>query len=1461
MISCLNSNILGRLPEGSWTQAPQNPDAAQFISATGTTFSAQDTIQIKFALKQREFTHTFFVIRDLPCNVLLGNDFILNQKMIIDQRKGEVIFSPTKRGEKPLTVKLKNPSLKSQALIANTIVVPPLVATRIPLKVPEDQRKLMQKDVLVEPYAIDPCLVIMVTLSKTHRIQTTVLNISNEPITLREGDLFGTVETVKIQNKKNHFSPKSAFRPTTPETQENILKSPVVDGVIPEGIKFGEDLSSQQRKQLESLIMEFHDIFGEPTTHSTTTHVQHSINTGNAPPINQRAYRVSEKEKDVAKREIIKMLTLGIIRPSSSSWASPIVLVKKKDGTMRFCVDYRKLNAVTARDVYPLPRIEELLNYLKGKKFFSLCDAIYGFWQVPIVEGDVAKTAFTSSEGLYEFVVMPFGLTNAPATFQRLMDEVLQGIRYVCVLDYIDDLLTYSNTWEDHLQHLRMLFDRLRQSNIKLKPTKCSFGLSELVFLGYKISRTGIAPDPGKIKAVEFFPTPRDVTGVKSFTGLCNYYRKFVKDFARIAQPINDLTRSSVPFVWGEAQNQAFKTLKEKLTSAPVLMLPDNTKPFILHTDASNSALGAVLEQLDEKGEQRVVAYLSRALNDAEKNYSTTERECLAIVWATKVLRPYLYGQEFTVITDHHSLVWLMTYKDSSARLLRWSLQLQEYNFKINYRPGSQHQNVDSLSRNPVMITQADATTAQAQRQDKSLQYVFKDAARPQSVFLLRDEVLFKKTKRKSPEGNITFKDVLVLPTKCREEAIAMCHDDPFTGAHLGEKKATAKLADRFWWPHMRKEFKHWIESCPACIIRKPTTTQQVGKLSSIPVFAPFELVGIDILGPLPLSDDGNKWIVVFTDHFTKWAEAFPIANHDAKTIADLLVKNVMCRFGCPKKLVSDQGKEFMSQLVKGVLKSMGVEQLRTTPYHPQTDGHTERMNRTLIGMLAAYINEDQTNWDRVLPFVLFAYRSSVHASTNYTPFYLLHGVDARFPVDVDITPELTSPPPVQDYIARISKELQTAYRIVRDNIQHAQQQQATWYNKKAKPAPVYEVGSLVMQFVLKKDSGLLKKTKKFQHKWQGPYEVVAKITELSYKIRDPSTRKKPWVVHVARLKPYVSYLGRKNFVEDFNILDDEQEDDLRGDASHIANLPSAEPRLPSVSSVADPKAVKVRRPLVPSVADPKVTRPQRSVVPLSPALVSSDADHRVQAPTLVSSDADHRVAIPTSVSSDADHEVEVPTLESSVADHGVAITPLVSSVADHGVSTSSLESSVADHRVSGPSSVSSVADHEGVELRKPKSFVAKHGPVAKSLRRSLSFDAKHGSPAKQTDTVGNLKRKHQQQLAKVKSIKTPVSAKTSWSLSSLNNTQVSTLSGINRVFDVSKVIDHDWRLSHIVDVAILGPPRRQENYYLVAWQDQSEGDQRWLNYDQLHLYEGANKIERAWDAQLQRLQKAKNRL
>ena len=396
---------------------------------------------------------------------------------------------------------------------------------------------------------------------------------------------------------------------------------------------------------------------------------RHSIDTGQSRPVRQAVRRVSPSQRQEIKELLDDMLDKNVIQPSASPWASPIVLVKKKDGSTRFCVDYRKVNQVTSKDAFPLPRVDDTLDYLSGSLWFSTLDLASGYWQVEVDPKDRPKTAFCTPEGLFEFNVMPFGLCNAPATFQRLMNLILGGLQLSSCLVYLDDIIVMGRSFDEHLRNLATVFDRIQEAGLKLKPAKCQFLQDQVQYLGHIVTREGIAADPSKTAVIKEWPVPTCTKEVQCFLGFAGYYRRFVHRFSKLARPLHHLTEKNQPFKWSKECRAAFEHLKKYLLSPPMLIYPQFDRMFILDTDASNEGVGAVLSQVGEDGREQVVAYGSHLLTKAERKYCVTRKELLAVVTFTKKFRPYLLGKKFLLCTDHGSLVWLTNFKYPQGQL------------------------------------------------------------------------------------------------------------------------------------------------------------------------------------------------------------------------------------------------------------------------------------------------------------------------------------------------------------------------------------------------------------------------------------------------------------------------------------------------------------------------------------------------------------------------------------------------------------------------------------------------------------------------------------------------------------------------------------------------------------------------------------------------------------------------
>ena len=460
------------------------------------------------------------------------------------------------------------------------------------------------------------------------------------------------------------------------------------------------NLAEDEKTELLKLIDDYSDLFSGNLGRTSLT--EHVIVTEDAKPVNLPPYRTSPVKKQIIEEQIEKMLQDDIVEPASGPWAAPVVIVNRPPRDPRFCVDFRGLNQLTVKDSYPLPRVDESLDFLSRGKFITTLDLARGYWQVAVAEESRPKTAFITHCGLFQFKVLPFGLCNAPATFQRLMNSVLSGLIYKSCAVYLDDIVVASPTLEQHLSDLDEVFARLRSAGLTLKLSKCQFCLSDLTFLGYRVTPSGIRPDPDKVRAVTEFEVPSTVKQVRQLLGLTGYYRRFVQNYAKHAEPLFALTKKDASFNWNSDCQKAMDLLKNSITSAPVLRFPDFSRPFFIHADACDAGLGAALMQRDDEGRDVAVAYTSQAVHKSEKPYSTPEKQCLAVIWALEHFRPYVEGLHVTIFTDHSSLKWLMSRPNPSGRLARWSLRLQDFDFTIVHKPGERNKVPDALSRNPL---------------------------------------------------------------------------------------------------------------------------------------------------------------------------------------------------------------------------------------------------------------------------------------------------------------------------------------------------------------------------------------------------------------------------------------------------------------------------------------------------------------------------------------------------------------------------------------------------------------------------------------------------------------------------------------------------------------------------------------------------------------------------------------
>ena len=1060
--------------------------------------------------------------------------------------------------------------------MSRTVTVPPRSETVVLAGISARTNHVGQLG-MVEPWSSGKTAGLMVgrTLVDTHQpmVMVRLLNLSDSPHTVRGGAVIAKCSSVVEITRGDG----TTDLPVQPESGQNFGKTNWPEGVRDMVNRAEQGLTVDQVRSLHNLVGANVDVFSlSPEDFGRTSLVRHQIDTGEARPVRQPARRLPLAKRDEAEKQVEKMKEAGIIEPSVSPWVSPIVLVRKKDGTIRFCVDYRQLNQVTLKDSYPLPRIDDTLDAISGSKWFTTLDLKSGYWQVEMDKQEREKTAFSTGKGLWQFVVMPFGLCNAPATFERLMERVLIGLPWQTCLIYLDDVLVHAPTFEQAAKNLVEVFRRLRGAGLKLNPGKCEIFRKEVVYLGHVVNENGVATDPMKAVAVKEWPTPSNVREVRGFLGLCSYYRKFVANFASIARPLHQLTEKGAKFVWSENCTKAFNHLKQRLIEAPVLAYPAETGQFILDTDASQGGLGAVLSQV-QQGVERVIAYYSRALSKPERNYCVTRKELLALLSAVGHFHPYLYGREFVIRVDHASLQWLLRFKEPEGQIARWLEKLQQYNFVVQHRPGKTHANADALSRRPcwqhqckfcerqenrdlIGQEQIDACLCAArvtrrtlpqpppefgivdwkkeQKEDPVLGHLcnwLEGGKRPAweeiaslgaqvkaywaqwQMLQLKDGILYREWELPTSR-NASW--LLVVPSKLREQVMGLVHGTRTMG-HLGVTKTLAKLRQRFYWVNSGSDIQKWVRWCDLCRGKKTPPCARKAPLQIYNVGAPLERVAVDVVGPLPTTHRGNKYILVAMDYFTRWPEAYALPNQEARLVAQALVEGFFTRFGTPRELHTDQGRNFESELLRSVCELLQIYKTRTTPLRPQSDGMVERFNKTLLTQLALFTSQNQQDWDEHLPFVLMAYRTAQHEATRCTPALLMFGREMRVPVDLwlGVTPETPTWTSAEGYATNMRKSIEKAHDFARERIGLASSRAKLRYDSRTH-TPRFLPGDLIWLFRPQRKKGVCPK---LTSPWKGPGVMLRQVTDVVFKIQ-MGHHALPQIVHCDRLS---SYMGR----------------------------------------------------------------------------------------------------------------------------------------------------------------------------------------------------------------------------------------------------------------------------------------------------------------------------------------------
>jgi hypothetical protein len=1036
-----------------------------YLLANGyTTFEVMGTVKIFIEFNKMKTSIVVGVVNSLCTDCLLGMDYINKYKVNLNNKHKQIhVYKDNKTTLIPMEVEVDDNTILCR-LISPTYLYPyQEKRIKIRTKISLGQMLFTPSDYFIHQRGlVIPHSLISFT---NYTAWISVYNPTNKVQYLQQNVVVGSITPFSSQmHVSTIFDLQTKER--VDEDQTKSLTS-VSEQNINSLLMHIQD--HKQLNELQIILKKHHQLFDTTQTTIAQTSTPHIICTGDNPPTTSRPYPQTIEKQNATFDIIQQMLKNKQIRTSHSQYSAPILLIKKSDGSYRFIVDYRKLNHITIQDNFPLPNLEQAIQMVGGYRYYTKLDLRSGYFQIPIREADKHKTAFITNHGLYEFNVLAQGLKNSPPSFQRIMSSLLLSCKQFCIV-YLDDVLIYSNTFQQHLQHLNQVLAIFNKHKFQLNPQKCELCCTRINYLGHTISVDGVRPLQERIEKFLAIPQPTSLNQANAFIGAIGWYRKFINNYAKIAAPIlavtNLTTKNKHKFKWDIPQREAFNQLKAILISDPLFLnYPDPDLPLILSTDASDYCIGEVLYQEDINGQRKNIYFYSQMLPKLQRKWPTIEKEALAIYYCVIRMKLYLLGREFIVQTDHCPLRDMHKKPSNNRRVDRISLILQQYNIKeIRHVSGKCNCKADYLSRYPCQVedddefiepdfdnvsvsqhdvvdksltnqkqiipqfisavtTRAQAKAqliqipshqsdtsvdersslddqphheeghefdisliAEAQQENKLCQEKLSEIKNDQNKgnYVLDNGILYKSVQR----GRFTRKLLYVPPTMIKQLLIAY-HDAPWAG-HFGFHRTYWKIKDKYWWPDMKTTIKNYIQSCLKCQKFNIDRRKAPGLLHPIEApCGPFQLIGIDYTGPFPITPDGNKYVLAITDYFTKWVIAIPLPNQTARTTVDALYEHYICIYGVPLRILSDQGSHFNNELMVAFTQVLGCHHIKSTPYHPQTNGAIERFNATFERQLAKLTDQQINDWDIHLKSITFAYNTGQHATTKFSPYQL----------------------------------------------------------------------------------------------------------------------------------------------------------------------------------------------------------------------------------------------------------------------------------------------------------------------------------------------------------------------------------------------------------------------------------------------------------------------------------------
>lgn len=1195
----------------------QNIDYSNKIKINGVSgyTSSCGNANITLNVGTGQFCHNFFIMDSFDDSIdgILGSDFFEKHRATINYETSEISFF----------IEDEKTVLKMKSKSDNFVKIPPRCQYIHYFKTDLNQDGVIFPEEIADGIFIAGSIV----RPKDNLIPVQILNVNDKEVTLKN-------YKPKINDAKDYEC--ATFADNKYETVDRIEE-------VLRSINMTH-LNDEEKSSIQHICAKFADVFHLATDELTVTNIyKHKIELeDNEIPSYSKPYRLPQSQKIEISKQIEKMLEDKIIEPAQSAWSAPLLVVPKKPDNngvrkWRVVIDYRLLNKKIKNDKFPLPNITEILDSLSGATYFSHLDLSQGYYQIELDKKSRPCTAFTTDKGQYQMTRLPMGLKVSPNAFSRAMTIAMSGLNYESCFVYLDDLIVFGNNLVTHNKNLIKIFNRLRKVQLKLNPSKCNFLRKEILYLGHVISSEGVLPDPEKLNAVQNFPVPTDSQATKRFVAFANYYRTFVKNFAQIVNPLNKLTRKNVSFAWDSNCQKAFESIKQKLINPPILEYPNfsENNTFILKTDASGVALGAVLCNANDKP----VAYASRSLNKSEINYCTIEKELLGVVWAVKHFRPYLYGRNFVIQTDHRPLVYLFSMTNPSSRLTKFRLILEEYDFTVEYIKGSTNVTADALSRIRIPIQELKdishktlatihVMTRSRTRQLKNdldnkinnssdiridhpgivellkkprncvelrlvNQAKFEELSkRKQKIFIVNgqdyvidDELkiiyINKENSCSASELRSLLKDfqlycaqhnvnelIIIKGGTSKEKDSLKEKDDSkgknnsqieskekeimnkilenldifrnhgikitflkqvnevdnleirqlilndfhilHTGGHAGVNRMFNNIKKYYYWKGLHSDVQSFVRRCDQCQRYKHSIPNIEPLEITTTASTAFEKIYLDLMGPLPIDLNGNKYILTVQCDLSKFVEAYPIPNKETVTVANCLVTNFLLRYGIPKEILTDQGTEFMSSTFNEMCKILGVSQLNSTAHHHQTLGTIENLHKHLGAYLRLQVSKYDANWSNWLSFWCFFYNTTVHSETKYTPFELVFGKLPRLPSNVkdEIDPLYS----FDNYPLELKFRLQQASADAKQNLIDSKINRKIRYdNSKNNISNVrYNIGDLVL---VKNDNS----TNKLEELFKGPYSVI-KDEGTNIVLKD---NRKEVTVHKNRVKKY----------------------------------------------------------------------------------------------------------------------------------------------------------------------------------------------------------------------------------------------------------------------------------------------------------------------------------------------------